>query len=312
MVMLTYAGCETTVSGREVHVGGESSGETRGWRRASGVEDLLPAARPAVMGILNVTPDSFFDGGRYFAREAAVRRGIELAREGADLIDVGGESTRPGASPVCAEEEIERVVGVIERLVRVVDVPISIDTTKAKVAAAALDAGATMVNDVSAGTWDEQMLALAAERKCPIILMHMQGKPPTMQESPVYADVVGEVRAFLAWRRDRALALGVAKERIVLDPGIGFGKRLEHNLALLRDLPKLAELGCPVLVGVSRKSFIGEILDLPVGERLEGTAAAVAMAVARGARIVRVHDVLAISRVVKVAHAISEGRWAGS
>ncbi len=276
------------------------------------MEEFLPATRPAVMGILNVTPDSFFDGGRYVAREAAVRRGVELAEEGADLIDVGGESTRPGASSVCAEEEMTRVVGVIERLARLVDVPISVDTMKPTVAAAALDAGARIINDVSAGRWDERMLALAAERRCPIVLMHMRGTPRTMQESPVYYDVVGEVCAFLASRRDRAVALGVAPERIVLDPGIGFGKRLEHNLALLRDLPRVAGLGCPVLVGVSRKSFIGEILDLPVEERLEGTAAAVAMAVARGARIIRVHDVLAMSRVVKVASAICEGRWAGS
>jgi len=264
------------------------------------------------MGILNVTPDSFFDGGRYLAREAAVRRGVELAEEGADLIDVGGESTRPGASPVCVEEEMDRVVGVVERLVRLVDVPISVDTMKPAVAAAALDAGASIINDVSAGRWDERMLTLAAERQCPIVLMHMRGTPRTMQEGPVYEDVVGEVCAFLASRRDRAVALGVARERIVLDPGIGFGKRLEDNLALLRDLPKVVGLGCPVLVGVSRKSFIGEILDLPVLERLEGTAAAVAMAVARGARIIRVHDVLAMSRVVKVASAICEGRWAGS
>jgi dihydropteroate synthase len=265
---------------------------------------LRLSERTHVMGILNVTPDSFSDGGRFFDTEDALKQGIALAEEGADIIDIGGESTRPGAEPVDAGEEISRVVPVISALRERLDTPISIDTTKSEVAAAALDAGADIVNDVSAGRFDEAMLRLVAERGVPVVLMHMLGEPGTMQSAPEYADVTGEIRAFLAARAHAARAVGVPPEMIVIDPGFGFGKTREHNLVLLRDLRRFTELGYAVLAGTSRKSFIGATLDLPVGERLEGTAATVALAVAAGAAIVRVHDVGPMCRVASMVEAV--------
>lgn len=265
---------------------------------------LRLSERTHVMGILNVTPDSFSDGGRFFDTEDALKQGIALAEEGADIIDIGGESTRPGAEPVDAGEEISRVVPVISALRERLDTPISIDTTKSEVAAAALDAGADIVNDVSAGRSDEAMLRLVAERGVPVVLMHMLGEPRTMQSAPEYADVTGEVHAFLAARAQAARAAGVPPDRIVIDPGFGFGKTREHNLVLLRDLRRFTELGYAVLAGTSRKSFIGATLDLPVGERLEGTAATVALAVAAGAAIVRVHDVGPMRRVASMVEAV--------
>ena len=266
---------------------------------------VLPLSQRAhVMGIVNVTPDSFSDGGRFLDPSAAVAHGIALVEEGADLLDVGGESTRPGADPVDARDEAARVVPVIEALAAKTKVPISVDTTKASVAAAALDAGASIVNDVSAGRADPEMFSLVADRRVPIVLMHMLGDPRTMQRDPTYRDVVGEVYGFLADRADAAITAGVDPARILIDPGFGFGKTREHNLVLLRRLREFRCLGYPVLVGTSRKSFIGQTLDVPVDERTEGTAATVAMAVVAGAAVIRVHNVLPMRRVAGMVEAI--------
>jgi len=263
--------------------------------------------RTAVMGIVNVTPDSFSDGGKYFAPARAVARGEQMAQDGADIVDIGGESTRPGARPVSAEDEIARVIPVIRGLRRKISIPISVDTTKAQVARAALDEGADLVNDISALGFDPAMAALVAREKVPVVLMHMQGTPRTMQHSPAYEDVVEEVKSYLKGRVQFAVQAGVDAERIVVDPGIGFGKNLEHNLALLRGLAALAALGRPVLVGTSRKTFIGKLLDAAPEERLEGSlAAAVATALA-GANMVRVHDVKEAARALRIADALRFG-----
>lgn len=257
------------------------------------------------MGIVNVTPDSFYDGGRFADPARAVEHGLALAEEGADILDVGGESSRPGSDPVSAAEERRRVVPVIAALRKRAAALISIDTTKLEVAEAALDAGADIINDISASDLDPRVLVLAAARGAGLALMHMKGTPKTMQEAPRYDDAVGEVRAFLAGRLAAARAVGVAAESIVLDPGIGFGKRLEDNLVLLNHLETLAALGRPVLAGVSRKAFIGRLLDAaPADDRLEGTIAASVVAVVRGAHILRVHDVKAVGRAARVADAI--------
>jgi len=268
----------------------------------TGHGSLILADRTLVMGILNVTPDSFSDGGRYFDDAAAVRRGLELAADGADLIDIGGESTRPGATDVPPDEQIRRIEPVIRKLRAAnLAIPISADTRSAAVAAVALDAGADIINDVSAGTHDPAMLDLAAHRGVPIILMHMRGDPATMQNDPRYGDVVTEVRAELAQRISEALAAGVQAERILLDPGIGFSKTAEHNWELLRRLPELLTLGRPLLVGTSRKRFIrAAVGDDPRAVEF-GTAATVAACAAAGAHIVRVHDVAAARAVVRVA-----------
>jgi len=265
---------------------------------------LRLSERAHIMGILNVTPDSFSDGGRFFDVEDALKQGITLAEEGADIIDVGGESTRPGADPVDTTEEIRRVVPVIEALSETIATPISVDTMKAEVAAAAIDAGAAIVNDVSAGRFDPAMLPLVAARDVPVVLMHMLGEPRTMQAAPGYDDVTGEIREFLRRRADVAREAGISPEKIVIDPGFGFGKTREHNLELLRNLDRFTDLGYAVMAGTSRKSFIGATLDLPVGERLEGTAATVALAVAGGAAIVRVHDVGPMGRVASMVEAV--------
>jgi dihydropteroate synthase len=261
--------------------------------------------RTLVMGILNVTPDSFFDGGALADVDAAIQRARQMAAAGADLLDVGGESTRPGSDEVPAPEEIARVVPVIERLTDAVEVPISVDTRKADVAAAAVDAGACIVNDVTAGA-DPRMFEVVREADAGMVLMHMQGEPKTMQDNPHYDDVVGEVCEFLRERVEDAEHAGVAFDRLCVDPGLGFGKTLGHNLLLLHETDRLAALGLPLLVGPSRKRFLGAILgsDDP-GERLEGTSAAVAWLAAHGADIVRVHDVPEMVRVVRVVDAIS-------
>jgi dihydropteroate synthase len=256
-----------------------------------------------LMGIVNVTPDSFSDGGAFLDSGAAIAHGSELVAEGADIIDIGGESTRPGAAAVGAEEEKRRVVPVIEALAGEATVPVSIDTSKAEVAAAAIDAGATIVNDVTALA-DPEMAPLLAERGTELILMHMQGSPRTMQEHPVYDDVVDDVRAFLEQRIERATAGGVAEEKIWIDPGIGFGKTVEHNLELLRRLGELRDLGRPILVGTSRKSFIGKLTGAAVGERLGGTIATGVLAVANGADALRVHDVGPMREALVAAGAI--------
>jgi dihydropteroate synthase len=260
------------------------------------------------MGILNVTPDSFSDGGQFTTEAAAVRRGVEMAGEGADIVDVGGESTRPGAMEVPAPEEAARVLPVVRALARELDVPVSVDTTKAAVAEAALEAGAVIVNDVSAMRADPAMRGLVAASQAGVALMHMLGNPRTMQTDPRYGDVVTEVTsALLGWAAE-AEAAGTGRDRIALDPGIGFGKTAAHNLSLLRHLNRLVAAGYPVLVGPSRKSFIGLALGVPLEERLEGTAATVAWSVAAGARIVRVHDVRPMVRVVRMTEAILGAR----
>jgi len=271
------------------------------WQRGR----LRLSERVHVMGILNVTPDSFSDGGLHEDADSAVESALRMVEEGADIIDVGGESTRPGAPEVPADEEICRVATVIESLRAKSRVPISIDTRKAKVARAALDAGADIVNDVSALRDDPALGPLCAERECPVVLMHMKGTPRTMQADPRYDDVVDEVRNFLGEAVARAEAAGVARERTIVDPGIGFGKTVAHNLELVSRLDELGETGRPVLLGASRKSFIGKVLDIDSpAERLEGTLAVTALGVARGARIVRVHDVEANVRVARMAEAV--------
>ena len=259
------------------------------------------------MGILNVTPDSFYDGGRRSEPTRAIADGVEMVQSGAEVLDVGGESTRPGARPVEEAEELDRVLPVIRGLRREVTVPISIDTYKAGVARAALDAGADIVNDISALRFDPALVSLVAAEEVPVILMHMQGKPQTMQSEPRYNDVMREVRDFLAAQLYEAMDAGIAAERIILDPGIGFGKTLEHNLQLLRGLPTLAALGQPLLVGASRKAFIGKILDLDPDHRLEGSLAAAVAAVLGGANLLRVHDVAETCRAARMADAIRFG-----
>lgn len=271
-----------------------------------GVLRLGPSLRTLVMGVLNVTPDSFSDGGKFLDAGRAAAHAEEMIAEGADLLDVGGESTRPGSEPVPAAEQIRRVVGVIEAVAKRSRAPISIDTTRAEVAARALDAGAQIVNDVSALRDDPEMAPLAAKRAAPVVLMHMLGRPRTMQQRPEYRDVVQEVSDFLRERMEFAVAAGIAREQIVLDPGFGFGKTLDHNLALLRELQALHSLGRPILAGTSRKAMFGQILGARPDERLFGTAATVAWAAAMGAAIVRVHDVKAAVDVVKVIAAIQQ------
>jgi dihydropteroate synthase len=259
------------------------------------------------MGILNVTPDSFSDGGRWLDPQRAVEHARAMVAAGAHLVDVGGESTRPGAEPVDETEEAARVVPVVRAIARSLPVPVSVDTRRADVAAAALDQGALIVNDVSALRDDPRLAEVAARRGAGVILMHMQGTPRTMQRDPRYADVVADVRDFLAARLAAAERAGIDPERVALDPGFGFGKTVEHNLVLLRRLDALAALGRPIVAGTSRKSFIGRILDLPVDARVEGTAATVALAVAHGAAVVRVHDVAAMARVAAMTDAVLHG-----
>jgi len=257
------------------------------------------------MGIVNVTPDSFSDGGRFLDPEAAVALGVEMVAEGADLLDVGGESTRPGAEAVPTDRDRERVVPVVRRLAADLDVPISVDTRKPEVARAALDAGATIVNDVTAGR-DPAMFDVVRAAGAGMVLMHMRGDPATMQQLTDYADVVGEVRAFLAGRIRAASDAGIDAEHLAIDPGLGFAKTLEQNLLLMRHAGALGELGRPVLVGPSRKSFVGRVLGTEVDDRLEGTAAAVAWLVAHGANVVRVHDVKPMVRVIRMVEAIRD------
>ena len=261
-----------------------------------------------VVGVLNVTPDSFSDGGQFFSIEAAMERAGQLLREGADLLDVGGESTRPGAAPVSAEEEIRRVVPVIQQLAARVQAPISIDTQKPEVARAALLAGASIVNDIAANRTDDAMARVVAEFRAGYIVMHMKGTPQTMQQGPAYADVVREVDDFFAERLARLEQSGVRREQAVLDPGIGFGKTLEHNLQLLSVLPHFARHERPVLLGVSRKSFLGKITGTEsVMERLPGALACAALAVREGVQLLRVHDVRETVQAVRVAEAIQAG-----
>ncbi|MGB8657000.1 MAG: dihydropteroate synthase [Candidatus Zixiibacteriota bacterium] len=263
------------------------------------------SSRTHIMGILNVTPDSFSDGGRFFKADHAVEQGVRMAEQGADIIDIGGESTRPGSLPVTLEEELSRVIPVIESLSKRTDTIISIDTYKSEVARQALDAGAQMINDISALRFDPEMKKIAAEYKVPLVLMHIKGTPRNMQENPSYEDVIAEITDYLRESIRIAQEADIDREKVIIDPGIGFGKRLEDNLNILKNLRKFSILNCPILVGCSRKSFIGKILNLPVEERLEGSLAALAVAVMNGANIVRVHDVKESKRVAQLVDAIS-------
>jgi dihydropteroate synthase len=263
------------------------------------------SSRTHLMGILNVTPDSFSDGGEFFKYDDAVKQGIRMAEEGADIIDVGGESTRPGSDPIIIEEELSRVIPVIESLSKEIDIPISIDTYKSEIARKALDAGAEMINDISALRFDPKMKEVAKEYQAPIVLMHIKGTPKNMQKNPYYDDVITEITEYLKESIEIAEKAGIDREKIIIDPGIGFGKRLEDNLNILKNLKKFSILDCPILVGPSRKSFIGKILDLPVEERLEGSLAALAVSIMNGANIVRVHDVKESKRVADLVDAVA-------
>lgn len=261
--------------------------------------------RTLMMGIVNVTPDSFSDGGSYTNADDAVKHAIQMVADGAELLDVGGESTRPGSEVVPPDEETHRVLPVIRRIVdELPDVPVSVDTRKPAVARAALEGGATIVNDVSAGA-DPAMFGVVGEAGAGMVLMHMKGEPKTMQDEPSYYDVVAEVRGFLGDRLEAAVAAGIELERLCVDPGIGFGKTLEHNLAILHDIRAFHHLGVPLLVGPSRKRFIGTLTDTEVDDRVEGTAGVVAWCAAEGVDIVRVHDVKEMTRVVRVIDAIA-------
>jgi dihydropteroate synthase len=264
-------------------------GRAQAWRIRTRTLEL--PHRPLVMGIVNVTPDSFSDGGRFLDADAAVEHGLQLAAEGADLLDIGGESTRPYSEPVPAADELQRVLPVVERLVRQVRIPVSIDTGKAAVARAAIDAGAEIVNDVSGLTGDPAMIPLVVETGVGVCAMHMQGTPQTMQDTPTYADVVAEVREYLRGRRDALGAAGVARERICLDPGIGFGKTHAHNIELMANCRAFHELGCPLLVGHSRKGFLGKLLGDDQADRTNTTVGAGLALAVQGVQIVRVHDV---------------------
>lgn len=259
------------------------------------------------MGVLNVTPDSFSDGGQYLDSEKAVQRGLALLAEGADIIDVGGESSRPGSDPVPAEEELRRVIPVISGMRKKTKALISVDSTKFEVAQAALDQGADIINDISSFSLDPRLLDLAARHDAGFILMHMQGNPKTMQVQPFYENVLKEIYAFLAQKIEVAQAYGLKKENIIIDPGIGFGKRFEDNLVLINRLEFFEDLERPILVGISRKSFIGKILNSPPHDRLEGSIAASVVSILRGASMLRAHDVKAVRRAALVAEAILSG-----
>jgi dihydropteroate synthase len=258
------------------------------------------------MGVINVTPDSFSDPGSNLDKDRAVKRGLALEKQGADILDIGGESTRPGSDPVSAEEELKRIVPVITELKKRTSIPISVDTTKAKVAEEALAAGADIVNDISAFRFDDGMPLLISDKEASVVLMHMKGVPKTMQNNPFYEDLYQEIGCFLKERITKATAYGIKREKIIVDPGIGFGKSLEHNLAIINNLDFLKELDRPILLGISRKSFIGKILNLPPQNRIEGTIASAVLSVLRGAHILRVHDVEQVKKAITVAEAIIE------
>ena len=264
-----------------------------------------PNRETLVMGILNVTPDSFSDGGQFFSVEAAIEHGQSLINDGADIIDIGGESTRPGADPLSIEDELERVIPVIKRIRKDHNnILISIDTYKSEVAQQAIEAGADIVNDVSGFVMDPKMPTAIANFNAFVILMHMKGTPTNMQENPSYDDLIVDISSFLLYQFNIAKTTGIPTDKIILDPGIGFGKTAAHNFTIIQKLNKFCELGFPIMIGPSRKSFIGTTLDLPPSERIEGTAAAVSAGILNGARIVRVHDVKEMKRVVAITEKI--------
>lgn len=279
--------------------------DERTWKIAGRVVDL--SRRGMIMGVLNVTPDSFSDGGEFFSTEKAVEHGLQMAADGAQIIDVGGESTRPGAEPTSVDEELRRVIPVIENLRRKIDIFISIDTSKSEVASAALDAGASIVNDVTGGRGDKEMMTLVAKRNAGFVIMHMQGEPRTMQVDPHYADVISEVTDFFRQQYARALDCGIDPMTIALDPGIGFGKTLLHNLELLKNLERLRINDRPIVVGASRKSFLGKLIgSSTVADRLPPTVALTSLLRARGADVFRVHDVRENAVALRVSEVILE------
>lgn len=262
-----------------------------------------------LMGILNVTPDSFSDGGQYFDKSAAIKRACQMVEEGADIIDIGGESTRPGSEPVPLQEEIARTIPVIEEISKKIKVPVSIDTYKAEVAKRALDVGASIVNDISGLRFDSEMPKVASQYKVPVVIMHIKGTPKNMQVNPQYEALIPEIMDYFRESIRLAVESGIAEDKIIIDPGIGFGKTLDHNLEIIKNLHEFTLLEKPLLAGVSRKAFIGKILgDAPASERLEGTAAAVAISILNGANIIRVHDVKEMKKVALVADAVKRGR----
>ena len=259
----------------------------------AGSDRLCLGKQTKLMGVLNVTPDSFSDGGRYFDLLSAEKQALRLQDEGAHILDVGGESSRPGAKRVSVKEEMRRVLPVLKRLSRKIKIPVSIDTTKAEVARAALDCGVTIINDITALSGDRRMAGLIARHKASVVLMHMQKNPRTMQDNPTYRSVIQEVKKFLKRAAEKALEAGISRSKIMIDPGFGFGKTVDQNKQLLRSLHELADLELPLMVGLSRKSFIGEWLGKPVEHRLVGSLAAAAVAIQQGAHVLRVHDVMA-------------------
>ena len=260
-----------------------------------------------IMGVLNVTPDSFSDGGLYFDKSTAIKRAFQIVEEGADIIDIGGESTRPGSEPITIEEELRRTISVIESLAKETKIPLCIDTYKSEVAKRALDAGASMVNDISGLRFDPKMPGVVSEYKVPVVIMHVKGTPRDMQQNPVYEALIPEIMDYLRTGMIIARQAGISEDMIVIDPGIGFGKTFDHNLQIIHNLQEFTLLRKPILIGPSRKAFIGKILgDVPVTERLEGTAAAVAISIMNGANIIRAHDVKEIVKVAKVADAIKK------
>ncbi len=265
------------------------------------------SSRPLLMGILNVTPDSFSDGGRFNTTDQALVRAMEMVEQGADIIDIGGESTRPGAAKVTAQEEIKRVVPIIEALSKKTDIPISIDTYKSQVAQKSLEAGASIVNDISGLRFDPEMAAVAAKFKAGLVLMHIKGTPENMQQDPQYGDLLGEIKTYLKDSIQVALDAGVERSAIAIDPGIGFGKTVEHNLSLIKNLAYFKDLDCPMVIGASRKSFIGKLNnDIPATERLPGSLAAAVLAVQKGAKIIRCHDVTETKQALNIAIAIDK------
>jgi dihydropteroate synthase len=261
-----------------------------------------------IMGVLNVTPDSFYDGGNFLEPERAVAKGLELVFQGADILDIGGESSRPGSDPISAEEELRRILPVIRHLVREIDIPISVDTYKAHVARAALEEGVDIINDISGLQFDPPLAQVAAAFEALIVVMHTSGRPKRMQEEAQYGDLISEIIASLKDSIRRGMEAGIALEKFVVDPGIGFGKTTLDNLRILRELEAFHCLGRPILVGISRKSFIGKVLDIPLEERLEGSLAAVSWAISKGAEIVRTHDVRATRHAIKMLEAIEGNR----
>lgn len=265
--------------------------------------------KTAIMGVLNVTPDSFFDGGKHFTLDDALSHAHSLAAAGADIIDIGGESTRPGSFAVSSDEERKRVIPVISRAAQELNIPISVDTSKSIVARSAIEAGASIINDITALRGDPSLGEVVAKHNLPLILMHMQGNPQNMQESPHYKSLIPEIISFLEEAIKRAIATGIREENLLIDPGIGFGKKVGHNLEIIKNLSNLAVLKKPIVIGLSRKSFIGNVLNLTVEARLEASLAAAACAVLNGAHIVRVHDVAETVRAVRIVDAIKMGEW---